>query len=356
MAEISFTLLESENLKTYGKLTIKQAEVIVEITGDTDPSTLAKVREAVWDKYEPKRKNLNSALKQQREKIEQALKAGKSQVELKKELQKKLGDAVSILEKGMKEDIKKAILADEALKTMVIRDGLKFGVRTTWAVGNLIWDTTEAVVSIGAAGATLGVASLNAIRKCYAVYKDVQKILDELANNSEEEGEHRKKLKAALKTILAIKKNTPIPSKDYANLERLALSYPPKIVAVELSAKGLGQRLEVLLDQTEKVEFPKKKQQEQVERQIHNLINKIIHINQYAKSGKELAVKAKDLLKNCKSKVATDTSYVLGLCDTLLDWMGKVDPLMEYENTVGLMVGFLNTASDQLLEAEKDLE
>jgi hypothetical protein len=352
MPEISFALLESENLKTYGKLTIKQAEVIVEVTGDTDPSTLAKVREAVWEKYEPKRKNLNTALKLQRQKIEQALKAGKSQVELKKELQKKLGDAVSLLEKGMK----KAIVADEALKNMVLRDGLKFGVRTTWAIGNLIWDTTEAVVSVGAAGTTLGVASLNAIRKCYAVYKDVQKILDEFANNSEEEGEHRKKLKAALKTILSIKKTAPIPSKDYTNLERLALSYPPKIAAVELSAKGLAKRLDLLLDETEKVQFPKKKQQQEVEKQINNLINKIIHINQYSKSGKELAVKAKDLLKNSKSKVATDTSYVWGLCDTLFDWMGKVDPLMEYENTVGLMVGFLNTASDQLLEAEKDLE
>ncbi|MFO0901389.1 MAG: hypothetical protein U0939_00210 [Pirellulales bacterium] len=352
MPSISFALLENENLKQYGRLKIKQAEVIVEVTGNTDSSTLAKIREAAWERLEPSRANLNKALKLQCKKIEAASKKNESQVELKKELEKKLGAAVDLLEKQFKAEVKKAIIADQALAMMVLRDGLKFGVRTTWSLANLVWDTTEAVVSVGAAATVVG--GLNAIRKCYAVIKDVQKILDEFNNNSLEEEEHRKQLKAALKKVSSVKKGASIPTGDYNNLERLALSYPPKIAAVELSSKELAKCLDALLDETEGIEFPNKKTQQNIEAETSKLINKIIHINQYSKSGKELVVKSKDMLKDLKK--SKDTGYILGIVDTFLEYVGKVDPLMELDNLVGLMVGGLNQTSDYLLEAEKDFE
>ncbi|MDE3010584.1 MAG: hypothetical protein KGI67_06810 [Pseudomonadota bacterium] len=356
MAQIAFALIKSDNLKKYGAFHITQVETVIEIPGPLDSSTQQTIRDTVAPAFNKLRDELNDHIGDMRDKIETALKAGKSQVQLKQALGKDIGERVKKIDELLTKAVPKLIERDKELNKAIGTALLKLEVTTGWKLYNLVWDGVEAGAAIGTAVLTGDVVLLATVRGCLKLIKGIQETIAAIEDAGSEESTLRAKLKVKLKELKKLKPPAAVPSALVDEVERLLRTYPLRVAEVQQSAKPLASRLDALLAATEKAKFPDSKQQKAVEAAINKLINQVIHVNVYSESGRKLANEAKDAANEAKSRRATDWNRVWGVMSDVYDQICKIEDVMEIDSISKLMKAQGTDMFEQWLELEDEFE
>jgi len=356
MAEISFALIKSDNLKKYGAFSIKQTETVIELPGKIDSSTQQAIRDKVAPVFNRLRDELNDHIADMRGKIEKALEQGKSQVQLKKVLGKDIADRVDKLDSMLQKAVPLVLQKDEELSKLVAESLLKLKVKSAWDIGNLLWEGRDAGVAIGTAIVTGDVDVLATVRGCISIVKAIMKTLDSIDDMQSEEAELRKQLNVKLKELSKIKPTAKVPSSLVDEIERLLRTYPLRVAEVQQSVKPLAGQLDELLDKTEKATFPNDKQQQAVENSIKKLINKVIHINVYSESGRKLAASAKEAANEAKSRRATDWNRVWGVMNDLYDQFCDLEGKMEIDSILKLFKEEAKESLEEWMEIEDEFD
>lgn len=356
MAQIAFALIKSENLKKYGAFHIKQVETVIEIPGAMDSSTQQAIRDKAAPAFNKLRDELNDHIADMREKIEKALKAGKSQADLKKALGKDIGERVDKIDKLLTKAVPALIERDAELAQQIGTALLKLEVTSGWKLLNLVWDGVEAGTAIGTAVVTGNVELLSTIRGCLKLIKSIRETIDAIEEAGTEEADLRKQLKAKLKEVKKLKPPAKVPSALVDEIERLLRTYPLRVAQVQQTVKPLASKLDELLDATEKAKFPDSKRQKQVEASISKMINQVIHINVYSESGRKLANNAKEAANEAKSRRATDWNRVWGALSDVYDFICDVEDKMEIDSLSSLMEDQATEMFEDWLELEDEFD
>jgi methyl-accepting chemotaxis protein len=356
MAEIAFSLIKTDNLKKYGAFHIKQVETVVEIPGKLDSSTQQSIRDKVSPAFNKLRDELNDHIADMRGKIEQALKAGKSQADLKKALAKDIAQRVDKLDALLTKAVPKLLERDAELERLIGESLLKLKVASAWKAGNLVWEGVEAGIEIGKAVVTGNVEFLATVRGCLSLIKSIRETIEAIEDATSEEAELRKKIKPKLKELTKLKPPAKVPSGLVDEIERLLRTYPLRIAEVQQSVKPLAGQLDKLLDATERAKFPNPKQQKAVEASIQKLINRVIHVNQYSESGRKLANTAKEAANEAKTRRATDWNRVWGAISSFYDDFCEFESKMEIESITDLLKDQAEEIFDEWLEIEDDYD
>jgi len=352
MAEIAFALIKSENLKKYGAFHIKQVETVIEIPGSLDSSTQQAIRDKVSPAFDKLRDELNDHIADMRDKIEKALKAGKSQAQLKQALGKDIGERVDKMDKLLGKAVPALIQRDQELTKEIGTALLKLQVTSGWKLLNLVWDGVEAGTAIGSAVVTGNVELLGTIRGCLKLIKSIRETIDAIEEAGSEEAELRKQLKAKLKELQKLKPPAKVPSALVDEIERLLRTYPLRVATVQQTVKPLATRLDELLTATEKAKFPDSKHQKAVEASVNKLINQVIHINVYSESGRKLATQSKEAAAEAKSRRATDWNRVWNTMSDVYDFICDVEDKMEIDSLSKL----LEDQATEMFEDWQELE
>src|SRR5262245_47048169 len=162
MPTISFALILGDNLKLK-YLKLKQCETIIDITGPTDSNTLQLMRQdpAVNSCFMDRRANLNKLIVDTENKLATLAKAGKPKSEaetIRGTFNTEYKRQIDVFEKTLDEKVKGFCKANEAKLAAQQISNWKFGIRTVWSLGELLWSAGGAVAGGVAAVPTGGVS------------------------------------------------------------------------------------------------------------------------------------------------------------------------------------------------------
>jgi hypothetical protein len=297
MPEISYYLINQPFINKYKW--IKQAEVVISVSGPTDPLSLQLMRDAVLPEVETRMTRLNAMLAKiterydeiQRKHEERRKKSQPRDPRAVKETKDLLAQSQTIVKKAV-EDFRPVVQeavkqfcrenkADE-LKLKEFKESLttnqtKTVINTAWSVFDVgkgvseIFGGTAAAVTAGPVGVAAGVALF--WKGCFDTAKGALELCGKLSEWWTGAQGAAERLQAQLEKLKNTSSSKEISKSDVTQVEKLLEDLESYILKAELTGKQLSRELQELLNESDKC--PDEDDRKKFEKSIEGLIDQV---------------------------------------------------------------------------------
>jgi hypothetical protein len=238
--EISYNMIERANLEL-DFFPVDQAEVILQVKGDTDPLTLQMIRDAVFPDFKASQKKINEYVKSLNGQIRSLSKnamrlKGKKMVEGgNAKIESMLGD--------FKSDAQAAIVALEKEQKAKADKAEQSPSATEWAVSwtiAVLWSASKIPKALGELfeGDPVGMAA--AAKDFIEALGDLKELFTKLSNQFETADTAKTKVQTQLKKM---KTQKSISESDVKALEDSVDLFDAKVAGMEVQAKVLSKKI-----------------------------------------------------------------------------------------------------------------
>jgi chromosome segregation ATPase len=318
--QISFALVLDKNLKLEN-LKLKQIETVINVRGDTDPVTLQRMRDAVRDSFQDRRKNLNALIAKSEGNL--------AKIKNRKDRQKAAKVALQAIDKqvkGFEKNLNTRIVAfcrEEEKKTAEFDAAqVKWGIATMWSAGAVLKDTVTGIAALFASAA-LPPASLALGKAIADLALDMKGLYQDLRDACKSEADVRKDISNAFKKLKAIKKPKPVPKSSVNQLDKSIQLHKAKLDEIEMRAKQIGARLNGFLKLSEKPGLSKNGKKI-LRGAIDKRIKEIVKLNTDLKKGRSQYTSFLSKYKQAKKRQATDAWSIVDWSLEVYDVVNKL--------------------------------
>ncbi len=322
MPEISFALILSENLKNKN-LKVKQVESIIEVKGKLDPYQLQKIRDGVEDSFKARRKTINDLIAGKAKEAAKATPAERKKIIA--DVDAAIAKSSAAFDKKIQTSIADICKKDAELEKAATAGKWSYWCNTTWDVGSLIWNATEAAAETGGALATGGATALLALKSLADLCLDFEKLCRTQAEAWRSLEDQEDRLKAALDAIRKVKKGSGVPQSAIDKAETALAPLGPKIDVVEKTTRVLAGKLDELLKQQDSKELKGRKAVRLLNKTVQSTVEDVSALGAGVALRRKAQKSAKDSIKSATTKAVSDPwSYVTwarGIYDDFNDMM-----------------------------------
>jgi hypothetical protein len=312
MANISYNVILPQNL-TLKRLPMKQIEVILDITGaQADPLTLQQIRDedSLKQCFLARRKNINDLMQATDGRLAK-IKSDNEGEAIVNEFNKKLESEINNLQKELQARANNFVQQQRKNVNDLTWAQTKLVVRIVWAFAKFVKGAAEIKVKVTAAIAAgltgAGVfLSVIALKSIYNSVKDCNAALDELDSAMEDERSQYIKLRDAIKELKKFKKPDKVPQSKIDAVSNLMGPYGARLLGVDTAAKKTATKLDHLLKELDKGKFRNKSAQEEMEKKVDALIQKIIRRCNNVAEGRKLLQGARDKVNETSKRAQKD--------------------------------------------------
>jgi len=363
--KISFALVLSSNLKK-PNTQMQQIEVVLEVTGDTDPLTLQKMRDVANKSFLKKRSGFNGIIAQT-EKVLAQLKSKKTFESKLKGFHKEVDRRLKDIEKDLDKQVTAFCKKDAELAAIYKKTRNWFAVKATWDGSKIASASMEALAK-GTAGALTGglnMATLSAVKTCVDLARDIYKLGKEAADYHRDEAKQRKVIKAVLKKLTSLKPPKSVGKTAIDAVEEAFKPYPQKVLLQRQNAKETAKRLDKLLKQAElikKVDHPQVKAYGiKGRRAISEAIKGVIAADRKHQSATDFMKFVDKSISNARKREFDDRSWAswafdwtVDLYDKYAEFESKFNLEPEWTDFVDVIVDAYDDSLEKMQELAKD--
>ena len=344
MPEISYNLINSHFIKDYKW--ISQAEVVIEVSGPTDPLSLQLMRDAVFPVVEPRMKRLNEMLGKITDQFDVYARGKKrtgpvatdskapqhvkdllsrSQVLIKKtieEFQPVVQKAITEFCEANEKDEEKLREFKQNLST----NRVKTTVNTSWGLFDISMGIGEIVAGSGATLTGVGaVAGQVAFWKgCGDILKGTYELVGKFSEWWKGADGAASNLEKLLDKLKKTPKNKKISKSDLTQAAKLLGDLESNLLSAELTGKQLSRELEKLLK--EAADCPDDEEKKKLETGVGTLIDEIGKVGPVISKFRPFHREAD---KTIKSMLALNLDETTGIVEKATELYKITSPVVE---------------------------
>lgn len=293
MAEISYNLINSHFIKSYAW--ISQAEVVITVTGPTDPLSLQLMRDAVFPEVEPRMKKLNELLgkitdqfdvyargKKRTGPVVTDSKAPQFVKDLLTRSQLLIKRTIDEFQPAVQKAVDDFCVANEKdeeklreFKENLTAKRTKATVNTTWGLFDIAIGVGEVVAGGGATLTGVGVVAGHIAfwKGCGDILKGTYELLGKVTDWWSGADGAAASLKKQLEKIQKTPPNKKVSKSDLTQASKLLGELESYLLNAELTGKQLSRELDKLLK--EAADCPDDEERKKLETGVQELIEKV---------------------------------------------------------------------------------
>lgn len=315
--QITVALIRKDNLKL-PHLSVEQQEVQLKIEGDTDPSTLQRLRDHILPSVQHHMEVVNKYIAT----ADQAIGKAKSKQDAERlgtKAKKDLELLVKSVEPKVKASAEKFFTTDNATKQAYANGRYKF-----WTV--IAWVPVTFTIGALVGGGSGPVGWALTIKSWVDLLKDAGSFL---AGCLDAYQASQTDLKQLREVIAEVRKIKPPKKVEAAHLDKLKLktkAYSARILGLEMEAKAAAKKLDAMLKAQGDTKGLPKEVLKAIETSVQNQIECVTSLNEAVDEGKKVVQSASDHIKNIEKKVTTTTDWT--------SWLGTLGKIYEASSTL----------------------
>ena len=275
MPDITYEVVEPANLKLKN-VHQDQIKINIDITGaQTDPLTLHQIygEESLKQCFLARRKNINTLL-QNAESAAAKAPERQEKERILKEMNDKVGAQVNTLGQEMQVRANNYVARQKKEVNDYYWASAKLSVKWAYSIAKLGSGAVETggkvITAVTVPGAGLFITA-SAIKGVIDTSVELYNLYSEMLSAFEEETEVRKKLKTAVAEVRKLKAPEKVPQSKIDAVSSLLVPYGARLIGIDMKAKELATKLDVLLKKLEKKKFRFKRHQELAEHEVEQV-------------------------------------------------------------------------------------
>lgn len=310
--QITVAMIDTKllNLKTFP---VKQQEIQLKIEGDTDSSTLQRLRDHILPSVAHHKQVINDYIAKTAVAVSKAKSKSEAETLVKNGrdgLEKLLLSAVPKVQASAEKFYK----TDNDTKNLYSDGRIKF-----WTVLAWVPVTLTLAKSLFADDEPQG--WLMSIKGTIDLVKDIGTFLMDCKSAYEQYFVTLEQLTDAIALVRKIKAPKKVEASDLDKLKLKTKAYSARILGLEMQAKTAAKKLDEILKAQDKLKGAPKEVLARVEQTVSNQLDTVQKLNDTINHGKKVLQSANDHIKNAEKrlKTATDWSSWLGTLGTIYE-------------------------------------